>query len=191
MATVMEQVEKLYVEYFLRPGDYSGVQYWTTVLSNNPAALNDISASFAGSAEYKQTYAGMNNTQLVQAVYHNLFGRDAEAGGLAFWKQALDEHRMSVSDMVTNIAAAAQNNDKVVLDARVTVAESFTQHLDLAAEQSAYSGVGANLIAKQYLGTIVDLSSAAYAINPGNIDDTIATIVGTHQSSFDATHHLA
>jgi len=186
----MTQVEKLYVEYFLRPGDYSGVQYWTNVLSHNPNALYDISASFAGSTEYQQTYAGMNNTQLVQAVYHNLFGRAAEAGGLAFWTQALDEHRMTVTDMVTNIAAAAQNNDRVVLDARVTVAESFTQHLDLASEQAAYSGVAANQIAKDFLGSIVDLTTAATAINPSSIDETIAQIVG-NQTSFNAVHHLA
>ena len=190
MATVMEQVEKLYVEYFLRPGDYTGVQFWTKILTDNPNALGIMSESFATSAEYKQMYAGMNNEQLVQAVYHNLFGRDAEATGLAFWKNALDQHVISVSDMVTSIADGAQNNDKFVLSARVAVAESFTQHLDLAVEQTAYSGVAANLVAKQYLGSVVDMVSSAFAINPGNIDETIATIVGTHQTSFDG-HQLA
>ena len=72
----------------------------------------------------------------------------------------------------------------------MAVATSFTAHVDTAAEIAAYSGTAANLKAKAFIGTIVDLQSSAYAIDPGVIDAKIAEIVGTPTGT-DVPHHLA
>jgi hypothetical protein len=189
-ATNTTTVEQLYIAYFSRPADPQGLTYWDNVLATDPNGIQQISAAFAGSQEYKDTYAGLDNQGVVQAVYHNLFGRAAEQAGVDYWTNALNNHTMTVDNAVTAIAAGAQNNDKLVYNGRVAVATTFTAHVDQPNEIAAYSGTAANLKAKAFIGTIVDLQSSAYAIDPGVIDAKIADIVGTPTAT-DIPHHLA
>jgi hypothetical protein len=183
-------VEQLYIAYFSRPADPNGLAYWNNVLATNPNGVQEISANFAGSQEYKDTYAGLDNQGIVQAVYHNLFGRAGEQAGVDYWTNVLNNHTITIDNVVTAVAAGAQGNDKLVYNGRVAVATSFTAHVDTAAEIAAYSGTAANLKAKAFIGTIVDLTSSAYAIDPGVIDAKIADIVGTPTGT-DVPHHLA
>jgi hypothetical protein len=183
-------VEQLYIAYFSRPADPKGLTYWDNVLAADPNGAQEISANFAASQEYKDTYAGLNNQGVVQAVYENLFGRAGEQAGVDYWTNALNNHTITVDNVVTAIAAGAQGNDKLVYNGRVAVATSFTAHVDTDAEIAAYSGTAANLKAKAFIGTIVDLQTSAYAIDPGVIDTKIADIVGTPTGT-DVPHHLA
>ena len=189
-ATNTTTVEQLYIAYFSRPADPQGLIYWDNVLATDPNGVQEISANFAGSQEYRDTYAGLDNQAVVQAVYQNLFGRVGEQAGVDYWTNALNNHTITVDNAVTAIAAGAQNNDKLVYNGRVAVATAFTEHVDQPAEIAAYSGTAANLKAKAFIGTIVDLASSANAINPGVIDAQIADIVGTPTGT-DVPHHLA
>lgn len=188
MADYVNDVQKLYVAYFSRPADAKGLEFWTGVLSADAVTgMQQISAAFSTSAEYRATYANMDNRAVVDAVYHNLFGRAGEAAGIDFWVNALNNNTITIDNVVSQVAAGAQNDDKVVFNGRVAVARTFTEHLDLASEQAAYQGTAANAIAKGFIGSIVDLQSAASAIDPGVIDAKIAEIVGTPTS---AAHDL-
>lgn len=182
-------VEQLYVAYFSRPADPNGLTFWDNFLATNPNGVQQMSAQFAASQEYQQTYANMDNHAVVEAVYQNLFGRVGDDAGVAFWTAALDNHTISVDNVVTAVADGAQNDDKVVYTGRVAVAVEFTQHVDQPNEIAAYSGTAANAIAKAFIGTIVDLQSGAAAINPSVVDAKIAEIVGT-PSSMDTVHLL-
>lgn len=179
MADNTNAVEKLYIAYFSRPADYAGLQYWDNVLSNNPNGYQVISSNFAASAEYKAAYAGQTNAQIVSTVYTHLFGRPAEQAGVDYWAHLLDSNSITIDNVVTQIAAGALGTDLFAYNAKVSVATTFTAHLDTAAEQSAYSGNAANAIAISFIATIVDLQSAAAASDPGTIDSVIAKIVGT------------
>jgi len=192
MTNYVTDVQKLYVAYFSRPADTVGLAFWTGVLAQDQVSgLAQISEAFASSAEYQQSYAGLDNAGVVDAVYHNLFGREGDATGVAFWIKALDNHDVTVDDLVMEMAFnGAQGDDKVIVNGRVSVSKVFTEHLDLPAEQAAYSGVAANAIAKAFIGTIVDLPSGAAAIDPGVIDAKIAEIVGT-PTAIDVAHPLA
>jgi hypothetical protein len=172
------EVQKLYVAYFSRPADVAGLNYWTQILSNNPAGYELISHTFATSPEYQAAYAGMNNAQVVNAVYEHLFSRDAEAGGLAYWTDLLDRHVVTVDNVVRDISKAAVNQDKFAYDAKVAVAGSFTSHLDLPEEQKAYAGAN-NKLAIDYVANVKDLVTAANGMDPGNIDSVIAKMVAT------------
>lgn len=189
MATdVKTQVEQLYVAYFSRPADTAGLTFWSNVLATNPNGYQLISSNFAASTEYKSMYAGMDNSAVVSAVYLHLFGRPAEAAGVSFWADKLNTHVITVDNMVTQIAAGAQSTDLFAYNAKVAVATSFTDHLDTAAEQTAYSGAAANKIAFNYIDGVKDLQSAAAGMDPGNIDATIALIVGSHTGAFVPDH---
>lgn len=178
MATTTEtEVQKLYVAYFSRPADVAGLAYWTNVLATNPSGYQLISASFADSAEYKAMYAGMDSRATVSAVYQHLFGRPAEAAGVDYWANLLDQKAITIDNVVTQIAGGAQGNDKVAYNGKVAVASVFTDHLDQPAEQQAYSTSAGLKMASDYIASVHDLASSATAIDPGNIDITIENMV--------------
>lgn len=190
MADNTTEVQKLYVEYFLRPADYAGLQYWLGGLNNHTTTVAEIAAAFSHTQEYHDAYAGQTNRQIVNTVYQNLFGRDAEPAGVDYWATQLDNQVVTIDNVVTEVGRAAQGSDKVIFNGRVSVATAFTTHLDLASEQAAYQGPQANVVAKSFIGSIVSLESGAYAINPAVIDEQIATIVGMHNSGHDVLHSV-
>jgi hypothetical protein len=170
-------VQKLYIAYFSRPADYAGLNYWSNLYDQNHAALQQMSHDFALSNEYRETYAQSSNRQVVDAVYQHLFGRAAETAGLDYWTPLLDNHAITIDNVVTQIAAGARNNDLFAYNAKVAVATSFTSHLDLSSEQTAYSGSAANKIAIDFIASVKDLNTAAAGMDPGMIDSVITHIV--------------
>lgn len=180
------EVQKLYVAYFSRPADAGGLAYWSNLLATNPSGYQVISASFASSQEYHDAYAGMDNSATVNAVYEHLFNRPAEAQGLSYWVDLLNQHKITIDNVVTQIAAGAQGSDKFSYDAKVAVAGAFTSHMDLPAEQSAYVGSNALKVAVDYISSVHDLQTAAAGMDPGNIDIAIAKFAGGATGMDDA-----
>lgn len=178
-------VQKMYIEYFGRPADPSGLNFWVNNLNNDPNMMQAIQQAFSGSAEYQVSYGGMNNRDVVMAVYQNMFGRVGEQTGVDFWVKALDNNIITINNVVTEIVKGAQGTDLTVFNGRVAVATEFTRHIDTQAEMAAYSGANANKIASDFIDTIVDLGSAAAARDPGVIDAKIAQIVGVNATGFD------
>lgn len=185
MADQTTTVQQLYVAYFSRPADVAGLAYWNNVLNTNPNGLQQISAAFSASAEYKAAYSQNTNEQVVGAVYQHLFGRTAEAAGVSYWADLLNRHVITIDNVVTQVAAGAQSTDKVAYEGKSAVAKAFTQHLDQPAEIAAYNSAHANLLAANFIATVKDLQSAAAAIDPSAIDGVIAQIVS------DAAHPAA
>jgi hypothetical protein len=194
MATNTEQVQRLYIEYFQRPGDPEGVKFWVDALNTgNPGMLTQIEHDFATSKEYQSMYSGMSNRQMVETVYHNVFGRAADTEGLNFWTNALDTHSINIETMareIVNGALTAKNADALTFNGRVAAATAFTSHIDTQVEIAAYLNPAAFKISSSFIGDIHDLTSAARANDPGYIDSVIAQIVGTPQG-VDAPHFAA
>lgn len=191
MATdVNTEVEQLYVAYFSRPADNAGLAFWANVLATDPNGYQTISSAFAGSAEYKATYSGMDNAAVVSAVYEHLFGRPAEAAGVTFWSTQLNAHNITIDNVVTQIAAGAQGTDAFAYNAKVNVATAFTARLATDGAQASYTGDAANKIAINYIENVKDLQTAAAGMDPGNMDLTIAQIVGLHTGSVANPVHI-
>lgn len=78
-------VQLLYQHVLGRPGDASGVKYWTTLLDKG-ASRGTVTVGFTESAEnHKNTAAAVS----VQLLYLDLLQRPADAGGLAHWSSVL------------------------------------------------------------------------------------------------------
>lgn len=178
MADTTTQVEQLYVAYFSRAADPAGLQYWSGVLNSAADGIQQISANFAASAEYKAAYSGKTNDQIVNTVYLNLFGRAAETAGLNYWSDLLNKKLITIDNVVTQIAAGAQGNDSVAYSGKVAVSKVITAHIDTQAEISAYSGAAANKIVIDYVAEVKDLASAASHVDPGAVDAMILTLTG-------------
>ena len=152
MSQYTQKIQQLYVAYFNRPADPIGLSFWesTFAASNGSAAtLAAISNAFATSPEYTKAFEGKNSAGVIDQIYMNLFGRHAEAEGLVFWATAYESKQLSLSNIVTVIAGAAQGTDKVAYDSKVTAATSFTSALNTAEEIRNYSGDVALNMAKK------------------------------------------
>ena len=150
-------IQSLYVAYFNRAADVSGLQYWEGVLANssNPASvLAQISASFSTSVEYQSIYAGLTNFNIVDKVYVNLFGHDGDLPGLQYWTNLLNQGKITISNVVTQIAGGAQGTDLVAYNSKVSGAIAFTNSLDTGTKAIAYSGTFANAQAATWLSGI-------------------------------------
>lgn len=179
MATdYVNEVQKLYVAYFSRPADPGGLAFWTSQLQRNANAYQDISLAFSKSNEYLATYGGMGNRAVVAEVYENLFGRVGEAAGIDFWTNAWNNGAINIGNVVTGIAAGAQNNDRIAYNAKVGVSTLFTNRLDTDAERAAYQGARTQ-VAVDYIAQVNSLETGATYSDPGLIDAAIARIVGT------------
>lgn len=184
-------VQQLYISYFGRPADPSGLANFAAQLVqlNAPANLQDLTSayqtdasihalidSFGNSAESQALYSG-DNTAFVNAIYQNVLGRPPAAAGLSFWVGSLDSGGLSRSNASLTIMAAAQTNtsaqgqqDAQLVAHRVAAATLFTASLDSADKVSAYSGKAAAAAARAMLATI-----------------TAGTDPGTFQASVDST----
>lgn len=122
-------IQANYVAYFNRPADVNGRVYWENAINAHQYQLQDLSASFSRSTEYKQLYEGKNSSQIVSTIYQNLFNRAPEAAGLEYWTSELDNGGVGIDNVAYAALTAAQNDDKSIIDNKLAAAELFTSRL--------------------------------------------------------------
>jgi len=182
MATQYDtQIQQLYVAYFNRPADASGIAHWANFMATGAGTdeqkLAQISAAFATSLEYQVEYSQSNFAGIVTQVYNNLFGHAPDSVGLAFWVNALTNKDMTVDNVVRLISQGAQGTDKDAFNAKVTVAVAFTNALDTDAEKAGYTGKEANDAAKAILADITTPADATAAIEKAALDAHVAAVI--------------
>lgn len=82
------EVYRLYVAFFLRTPDASGLAYWVNVRESG-ASLDAIAASFSASAEFQAEYGSLSDADFVELVYHNVLARTPDAAGVSYWQSLL------------------------------------------------------------------------------------------------------
>lgn len=83
------QIARLYLAYFQREAEASGLAYWRSV-ANSGVSLAAISDVFAGSAEFVNTYGNLSNEQFVGQIYANVLRRPADQAGRDYWAGQLN-----------------------------------------------------------------------------------------------------
>lgn len=152
-----DAVQRLYVAYFNRPADPAGLVYWegglpgTTVATQ--AELTAIARGFSGSIEYAALYSGQTNAQVVNSLYVNLFGRPAEAAGLAHWSARIADGSDTFASIALQLTYSAQGSDATAIANKLTAATAFTNALDTTTEIASYFGLAAAAVARTWLAT--------------------------------------
>lgn len=186
MATTnVAAIQKLYVAYFNRPADPIGLDSWIKAMGNG-ATVGQIAAAFAGSDEYKATYAGLNDVQTIAAIYQNLFGREADVDGLKFWVGQLQAGSYTIDQavqIISDSALASNNADGKIVANRIAAATAFTNAIDTTAEIIGYSGTAANNAAKGFLNGIKSDDSLTAAIAPAALDKSVASVIEQAQNA--------
>jgi Tol biopolymer transport system component len=98
---------RLYWAFFLRPPDQGGMTYWTNQLTAGKK-LATVAKQFAQSSEFQTKYGSKTNTEFVTLIYQNIFGRDPDPGGLAFWTGKLDAKQKTRGDVMVNFSESSE-----------------------------------------------------------------------------------
>ncbi|WP_299313005.1 trypsin-like peptidase domain-containing protein [uncultured Halomonas sp.] len=72
--------------------------------------------AFGSSPEYLEKFDGLGSEQQVSRLYQNLFDREPEADGLAYWAGKLDRGELPLSHIAVAVAEGAQGSDRAALD---------------------------------------------------------------------------
>lgn len=88
-AELRAKVIRLYWAFFERQPDLGGLGYWTGRLVAGKK-LATAATQFSTSSEFKNTYGPLSNSAFVTLIYQNIFDRDPDASGLAYWTKKLD-----------------------------------------------------------------------------------------------------
>lgn len=181
-------VQQVYVGYFGRPADVGGLRFFeetflrfsapTDIIALNEAyATNaDIRAvieNFGNSQESRDLYPG-DNVTFVAAIYRNLFSREPDAGGQAFWVNLINTGVMTRARAAVALMAGAQGTDITVINNKAQVAKNFTSAITTPLQTRGYDGLAANVIVRAMLGNVVlgtDLQAFQATVN-----STLATL---------------
>ena len=128
MAITSAQVQQLYVAYLGRAADKEGLDYWLNDLNTVPAVLTleQLRSNFVNEqTEYTDAYEGLTRTETVSKIYLNLFGRPADATGLAYWTTG-DGSVVNVDQLLVAFINGASASDAKVIANKVLVAEVYT-----------------------------------------------------------------
>lgn len=165
-----DAVQRLYVAYFNRPADPVSLAVYEAMLPSDRAATYEellaiADQYFSPSAEYSALYAGMSNSQVVNALYQNLFGRDAEPAGLLAWSELLQNGSETIASIALQLTFAAQGTDADSIAGKIKAANAFTTEVATDTDNiTGYSGNDAAASARAWLATVTDDASADAAI---------------------------
>lgn len=157
MATDSNTIVGLYVMYYGRSPDPSGLAFW----EQQDLSANEIAAQFGTSAEAKQLYPFLaaptiaSPTEFITQVYQNAFGRLPDEEGLAYWTEFLQTNNSptDIATFILTVAQGATGSDVVALQNRADVALDFTTK---AVNASVTFDQGVAATSNQIIATVTD-----------------------------------
>ncbi len=171
-----ELVQRIYLAYLGRPADYQGIDFWQNAFSkrNLPPSVGAlISAyatddgvkqvidSFAAGSESQALYTG-NNAAYINTIYRNIFNREVEPGGLAFWSGFLNRGELTRGQVVLWILNGGENDDAIVKEKKLLASSYFSTVVGSAVKYiSAYDGDASGQMARELLGSITSATKLA------------------------------
>ena len=134
-----KELQKLYIAYFGRPGDPSGINYWIS-RSNKSFNLREISNELSRQDEYLKYISYEKSMDFkINKIYINLFNRKADFDGLNHWMEMTENSGYKISDIVYELACAntksylvdceQDKKDAYVLQNKISAAELFTRQI--------------------------------------------------------------
>lgn len=173
-ANYVYSAEALYVAFFGRPADVGGLSNFSDALAKADTtgtattavglaraaatvpAVAALVNSFGSSAESTALYHG-SASDIVDAVYHNLYNRAPDASGKAFWVNAINTGQLSASQAALHILAGAQGSDITTANNKIAAATLFSNAMAAdtsGAFSASFAGAAAAADARGLLSTV-------------------------------------
>lgn len=118
--STVDPTARLYFAYFLRIPDKSGLDYWIKK-KRSGVPLRTISDSFASSSEFTRRYGSLSNAGFVDLIYLNLFQRQPDAAGKAFWTNKLNNKTESRGGVMAQFSESSEYKRKIANEVTVSV----------------------------------------------------------------------
>lgn len=192
--TTATQVQQLYVGLLGRAADQGGLNWWVDQITTGGRTLEDIRASFVTSTEYTNLYGGANTTRsdLVTAIYQNLFERTPSAGELNYW---VSTDTRPADQLVSAFLEFASTNDQKTIANKVFVAQTYTDTVGT----TNFSKAGAAAAIADVDGTPASVSTAITAIANGTLAGQVPGVTQinalataeTAQNTYETTNKAA
>ena len=122
----LNMVQEFYVGYYGRPSDPAGLEFWADKLDESDN-LDEVLSQFGTSDEFTDNFGSLNNEDLVNNLYQQMFGRDAGPIGLAFYTARLDSGEATLASIAKQIIDGASGDDETVLANKVIVSQTYTE----------------------------------------------------------------
>jgi len=142
------QLQELYVAYFGRAADPTGLDYW----KESGITTAAFAANMYAQPEFNSAYGSLTTESQVNQIYKNLFDREADVIGLTYWTQQIKLGKLQLAEIANHLIWAAQNNsgsadDKKALANRTEAAEAYTAKIKettkgILAYQPLHNGLG-------------------------------------------------
>lgn len=169
-------LNKAYLAYFGRPADATGRAYFATL------EQADVIEAFDASAESKAIY-GEDTASKINAIYKNLFNREAEPAGLTYWLGEISSGKVTPAGAAFAILNGALGTDKTAVENKLAASDAFIKELDTTAEIVGYSGLNAAASARAFLATVSDSAdSLTAAVTGAQAAVTAAINAGTNEA---------
>lgn len=135
--TAESGISAIYVGYFGRAGDPSGMRYWTNQMQAGVMTISQIAASFSVQVEAVKRYSWLANDrhdpgsveEFINGVYQDLLRRNADPGGLAYWTAQLQARAgdpQAIGRFILDLISGASGHDDATITNKVVVANYFT-----------------------------------------------------------------
>ncbi len=135
------ELQKLYLAYFGRPGDPSGINYWLSQANSlGLLTLKKISQELSIQDEYLKNISNEKSFESqINTFYLNLFGRKCSFDSLHYWLDKSKNENYLISDIVYSLLYQNEDlyfnssdqleKDLRVLDNKIFAAKIFTEQI--------------------------------------------------------------
>ncbi|MGH8765187.1 MAG: DUF4214 domain-containing protein [Burkholderiales bacterium] len=133
-ADMRTQVQQLYAAYFGRPADASGLASWVQLLDAGQSMASVAQQMFQTPAAQAAFPQFGTSEEIVAKIYTNLFGRQADTQGLAFWTAKLNAPGATpgalTAELINSVASTVGADPDTLKSAeqfnKATIASTFT-----------------------------------------------------------------
>lgn len=125
-------VQDLYIAYYQRPGDPSGLLYWADRLDTG-TPLVDLEAAFGNAQESQDLYGPINSSTIgtvIDEIYLALFNRAPDPAGKQFYIDGFNAGTFTPTSIAYNILVGATGDDAVAVVNKQIVADRFSESVD-------------------------------------------------------------
>ena len=101
-------VVSLYQVFYGRVPEEGGYDFWAPLSADGTLDAFALGNFFATAAEFEALFAGLSNAVIVATLYQENFGREADAAGLDFWTDQLNEGNITIAELGTFFAISEE-----------------------------------------------------------------------------------
>ena len=169
MATIREKITGLYIAFFNRAPDKSGLDYWESRASSlgEDVAIKELALGFASQTKFHNLYDSLSNREFIESIYKNILGSSGDSAGVNYWVNQLESGK-SRSDIVADFVSLALD-----FDPNNPQYSSLSQaEIDMALDRQAYlkNKIDVSLKFITIFGDKTNLDTNTNPNNPDSLD---------------------